>query len=39
MADCTGSSMERSRITAALNLAEESQIPKLSAESTWNFEM
>ncbi|XP_031251998.1 outer envelope pore protein 24A, chloroplastic-like [Pistacia vera] len=27
------------KITAALNLAEELQIPKLSAESTWNFEM
>ncbi|KAK9220279.1 hypothetical protein WN943_008928 [Citrus x changshan-huyou] len=26
-------------IQAALNLAEELRVPKLTAESTWNFEM
>ncbi|EEF52550.1 outer envelope pore protein 24B, chloroplastic isoform X1 [Ricinus communis] len=27
------------KIAASVNLAEESKVPKLSAESTWNFEM
>ncbi|XP_050233337.1 outer envelope pore protein 24B, chloroplastic-like [Mercurialis annua] len=27
------------KISASVNMAEESKVPKLSAESTWNFEM
>ncbi|KAA8547335.1 hypothetical protein F0562_003801 [Nyssa sinensis] len=30
---------EAFKISATVNLAEESKIPKISAESTWNFEM
>ncbi|KAJ6401622.1 hypothetical protein OIU84_016928 [Salix udensis] len=27
------------KVSASINLAEESKMPKLTAESTWHFEM